>query len=55
MNGWKTYFIAASTIIGAIAAYLQGSIGPDIALQTIITAILSITIRHGITTEVSKK
>jgi hypothetical protein len=53
--GLKTYFVGVVAIIGAIAAYLTGDLSIAAAAQAILTAVLGMTIRSGITTEVAKK
>jgi hypothetical protein len=50
LQGKKTYVVAAMGILGFLASYLTGDIELATAAQGILTAILGITIRHGINT-----
>lgn len=54
LKGYKTYIVAGITIVSAVGACLAGDTSITDALQLIIPAILSMTIRHGITTEANK-
>lgn len=54
MNGKKTYFAAAATVLGAVSAALAGTLTWPEALAIIVPAILAVTIRHGVTTEIQK-
>jgi hypothetical protein len=49
-SGYKTYIVAGLAILGAVGAYLDGDIGKVAAGQAILTAVLGLTIRHGIKT-----
>ena len=53
-KGYKTYIMGGVTIISAAAAYLVGDISIADAAQLVITAVLGMTVRAGITTEVKK-
>lgn len=48
LHGYKTYILAFSTTIGAIAGYVVGDASLHDSLQLIITALLGATLRHGI-------
>lgn len=51
MNGYKTYIIGIGAILTAIGAHASGSLPMDQMLQACLTAVLSMTIRHGIATK----
>ena len=48
LKGKKTYLTAVTTIIGALVAYGEGIVGLEATIQAIVTAILAMTIRAGI-------
>lgn len=48
LSGYKTYIVAGLAIIGAVAGYLDGDFGKVAAGQAILTAVLGITLRAGI-------
>lgn len=48
LKGYKTYIVAAVTIIGAVASYLVGDADIGATAQLIVTAVLSATVRNGI-------
>lgn len=50
LQGYKTYILGVATITGALAAYVNGTINAAELLQTITTALLGMSIRHGIAT-----
>lgn len=50
LAGYKTYVVAALAILGAIAGYLTGDLSLADAAQTVLTAVLAATVRHGVTT-----
>ena len=47
-SGYKTYILAAVTVIGAVAAYLVGDANLGDTIQLVVTAVLGATIRNGI-------
>ncbi len=47
--GYKTYITALLTIIGAIAAYAIGDAPLSDTVQLVVTSVLGMTIRQGIT------
>lgn len=47
-KGQKTYIMAAVAVIGAVAGYLVGDLSLVDAAQLVVTAVLGVTIRHGI-------
>ena len=49
LEGKKTYLTAISAIIGALIGFANGTIDAGVAIQIIITAILGMTLRAGIT------
>jgi len=49
LKGKKTYLVAISTIIGAIASYASGTIEVGEMIKIIVAAIMAMTIRAGIT------
>ena len=55
LQGYKTYIVAIASITGALAAYVNGTINIAELLQAISVALLSMTIRHGITTSGEQK
>jgi hypothetical protein len=52
-KGYKTYIVAGLAIVGAVAGYLDGDLGKVAAGQAILTAVLGVTIRHGIKTDLA--
>ena len=44
----KTYLACAATILGAVIAYAEGAIEISALLQTVVTAIIGMTLRAGI-------
>ena len=48
LKGKKTYVTGIMTVLGAIAGVLTGTLGIPEAIQLGVTAILGMTIRHGI-------
>lgn len=48
LAGKKTYVVGVIGIIGAIASYLVGDATVTQAGQAILTALLGMTIRHGV-------
>lgn len=53
-KGYKTYITGAVAIISAVAAYLVDDMALADSAQLVLTAILGMTVRAGITTEVKK-
>ena len=49
-----TYVVGALAVIGASGAYLTGDLTIAGALQTIVTAVIGMTVRAGVTNEVKK-
>jgi hypothetical protein len=47
LKGYKTYIIAGVTVVGAIANYLIGDASLANTVQLCVTAILAVTLRHG--------
>jgi hypothetical protein len=54
LSGKKTYIVAITTILSAIGSYLVGDASLATTIQFVVTAVLGMTIRSGITTEVKK-
>lgn len=52
LEGKKTYLAAGAAILGAIAGALAGQLDWGNAVGVIVNAILSITLRHGVITQV---
>ena len=48
LKGYKTYITAGLTVLGAVAAYLVGDAQLVDAIQLVVTAVLSATVRSGI-------
>ncbi len=55
LKGYKTYITGVMTILGAIAAYLVGEAELGTTLSLVVTAVMGMTIRSGVTTEAAKK
>ena len=51
LAGKKTYVVAVMAILGFVSSYLMGDIAITDAAQGILTAVLGMTIRSGITKE----
>lgn len=54
MSGYKTYIVGIAAVLGAVSAYLNDPSTLSVDLQAILTAVLGMTIRHGVTTEAAK-
>lgn len=54
LSGYKTYVVAIAAIMTAVGAYLTGALDLKGMIEAIWTAIMAMTIRHGVTTDVSK-
>jgi len=48
LSGYKTYIVAALTVLGAVASYLIGDVALADAAQLVVTAVLGATIRAGV-------
>jgi len=55
LKGYKTYITGIVTIVSTVGAFLLGEITLTVALPTVVTAVMGMTIRAGVTTEVGKK
>lgn len=53
LKGYKTYIAAALSAITAGAGYLTGDLTAPVAIQMAITAVLSATLRSGISDAVA--
>lgn len=53
LQGKKTYTVAIATILATVAGALAGQIDVPSAAQLIVTSILGMTIRKGVTDEVN--
>ena len=53
--GYKTYILAAVTILGAAASYLVGDMSIQQALAIVVPAISGAFVRHGIATTAAAK
>lgn len=51
LSGKKTYVTGFVAIVTTVGAYLTGEMALADAAQLILTAILGMTIRHGVSTE----
>jgi hypothetical protein len=49
LKGYKTYIVAGVAVISAVASYLVGDLALADAAQLVLTAILGMTLRNGIT------
>ena len=54
LKGYKTYIKGALAVIGAVAGYVTETLSISDALQAILTAIMGMTIRSGVTTDSEK-
>ena len=54
LSGYKTYILAAVTVIGAAAAYLVGDTTLQEALAIVVPAVSGAFVRHGIATTAAK-
>lgn len=50
LSGYKTYIAGALTILGALGAFLTGSLPVDQAINLLVPAVLAMTVRNGIAT-----
>jgi ABC-type uncharacterized transport system permease subunit len=48
LSGYKTYLTGAAAILTALAGLASGTMDVPTAIQTTYTAILAMTVRHGI-------
>ncbi len=48
LQGYKTYLTAIASITGALASLATGALELGDAVQVIITAVLAVTLRHGV-------
>jgi hypothetical protein len=46
LKGRKTYIIAFSTILGAVAGYVYGGVSLTDTVQLVVTSLLASTLRH---------
>lgn len=53
LSGYKTYITGGITILTAVGLYLTGDDTAQQAGQLVVTALLAMFIRHGVTTETS--
>lgn len=53
LSGYKTYIISVGAIITAIGSYFSGSLDLKGMIEAIWAAVTAMTIRHGITTDVT--
>lgn len=51
LQGYKTYITGAVAIFGAIGAYLVGDVSLVDTAQIVVTALLGMFIRAGVTTD----
>lgn len=54
LSGYKTYLTGIAAIIGAVAGYANNALDAPSALQLIVTALMGMFIRHGVTAEANK-
>lgn len=54
LAGKKTYLTALTAIVAAVVAWSNGTMPDDAFFQALLTAVLGITIRAGITTTGTK-
>jgi hypothetical protein len=51
LSGKKTYIVGTLALLGAVASYLVGDAALEEAIQLGLTAVLGMTVRHGISSE----
>lgn len=51
LSGKKTYVTGVLAILGAVGAYLIGDVELAETAQLVLTAVLGMTVRHGIATK----
>ena len=54
LSGYKTYILAAVTVIGSAAAYLVGDTTLQEALAIVVPAVSGAFVRYGIATTAAK-
>lgn len=54
LAGKKTYVTGALTILGSLGAYLAGEMPLPDVLQTAVPAVMLMTVRHGVATELRR-
>ena len=47
-KGYKTYILAAITVVGAVGAFLVGDANLQATVQLVVTALMGAFIRNGI-------
>ena len=55
LSGYKTYILAAVTVLGAAAHYLVGDADLAATLQLVVTALIGATLRSGVASSAAKK
>lgn len=55
LKGYKTYIVGTLTILGAIGGMLTGDLAVSAGIQLVVTALLGMFIRQGVTTEAAKE
>ena len=48
LKGYKTYIVGTLAVLGAVGAYLTGDATLGDTIQLVVTAVLGMTIRHGV-------
>ena len=48
LSGSKTYIVAGAAILGALAAWLQGTMGTEDFIKSTVAAVIAITTRAAI-------
>lgn len=48
LDGKKTYIAGIAAILGSVAGVMSGAMDPGTAINNCVTAVLGMTIRHGI-------
>jgi hypothetical protein len=54
LQGKKTYLVCASAVLTAVVAHLNGQIDTTAMIGAIFGAVAGSTLRHGLTTDVTK-
>lgn len=48
LAGYKTYIVGVMSVLGFVTGYLMGDIDLGVAAQGVVTAVLAMTVRSGI-------
>ena len=54
LAGRKTYVTGGLSILGAVGAYLSGDLALPDLIQTTVPAVMLMTVRHGVSTDLRR-